>query len=197
MTVAMDTYFGPLLQLAAAITDTSAYRPHPTQLRQTIDAILRDAASACAAAQVPEADYRDALYAMVACFDELLQSQYAPHEWSPAALTLAHFEDNNAGVGFFTRLDHVQDEQRWHVLRVYYLALGLGFSGKYGLSGDRNALTSHRRALARVLGLSTALPPLGATPAPRFPKGPAWFAWAPFGLVIAALVGLVLVVALR
>lgn len=191
----LDPLFHPLLQLATALADDPASRPYAAQLRQTIDHLIATANIASAQANISEPDFRAALFAVVAFLDELLQSHYHPTEWPPASLTLHYFEDNNAGVGFFTRLEQLVVEQRWSVVRVYYLALGLGFAGQYAF-GDRGGLVSHRRRLAQLMGIGIATVPLD-TAASRLPKQrAAIFAYAPLGLAAASLVALV-VVAIR
>lgn len=191
----LDPLFHPLFQLATAIADNPASRPHAAHLRQTIDSII--ATAHAAATDISDPDFRAALYAVVAFLDELLQSHYHPTEWAPASLTLHYFEDNNAGVGFFTRLEQLVVEQRFSVLRVYYLALGLGFTGQYAFANDRAGLVAHRRRLATLMDIGIATLALDATesrlPTPR----PAWYAWAPLGIAGASLVALVVVVAIH
>jgi type IV/VI secretion system ImpK/VasF family protein len=189
----LDSLFHPLLALATAIADDPASRPHPQQLRYTIDTLVATAARESAAASIPEPDYRAALYATVAFLDELLGAHYHPHEWQPAALALHYFEDNNAGVGFFTRLEQLIVEQRWSVVRIYYLVLGLGFAGQYAF-GDRSGLVAHRRRLAQLMGIGIALVPLAAPESRLAKQRPKWYAFAPLGLAAASVVALVVVI---
>jgi type IV/VI secretion system ImpK/VasF family protein len=195
--VSLDSLFHPLFQLATAITDDPASRPYAAQLRQTIDGIIATAAATSARADISEPDFRAALYAVVAFLDELLGAHYHPTEWPPASLTLHHFEDNNAGVGFFTRLEQLVVEQRWHVVRVYYLALGLGFLGQYAFANDRAAVVAHRRRLATLMNIGIAIAPLSTADSRLAKPKPAWYAWAPLGLAGASLIALAVVFAIR
>lgn len=188
----LDALFHPLLQLATAIADDPASRPHPQQLRQTVDHFIASARTQSASMSIPEPDFRAALYATVAFLDEHFGAHYHPHEWQPTALALHYFEDNNAGVGFFTRLEQLIVEQRWSVVRIYYLVLGLGFAGQYAF-GDRSAIASHRRRLAQLLGIGIALVPLAAADSRIAKQRPAWYAFVPLGIAAASLVAFVVV----
>jgi type VI secretion system protein ImpK len=193
----LDSLFHPLLQLATAIADEPASRPYPQQLRHTIDTLIATASSHCAAAAIPESDFRAALYAIVAFLDELLGAHYSPIDWPPAALTLHYFEDNNAGVGFFSRLERLISEERWSVVRVYQLVLGLGFSGTYALSGDHAGLVTHRRRLATMLGITTGILPLAPAESRVVSPRTAWYAWAPLGIAGASVIAAIVVFAIR
>ncbi len=193
----LDSLFHPLLQLATAIADDPASRPYPQQLRHTIDSLIATASTHGAAAGIPEHDFRAALYAMVAFLDELLGAHYSPIDWQPAALTLHYFEDNNAGVGFFARLERLVAEERWSVVRVYHLVLGLGFAGTYALSGDHAGLFAHRRRLATMLGITTGIVPFAPAESHVVAPRTAWYAWAPLGLAGASVVAAIVAIAIR
>ncbi|MBK6916291.1 MAG: DotU family type IV/VI secretion system protein [Deltaproteobacteria bacterium] len=194
---AIESAFAPLLQLVCEIANAPA-PPHPEALRQTLEAAIRDAASACAAAGVVEYEFRQALYPVVALVDELLQQVYAFGVWPPAALSLRHFDDNNAGVNFFARIDALVEQQRHEVLRVFALALGLGFQGQYAFAADAAVgLAGHRRRLAQVLGLSAnvELPP---EPDARIvAPSPSPIAFAPLGLAALAIVAMAVAFVVR
>lgn len=193
---AIESAFAPLLQLVCEIANAPA-PPHPEALRQTLEAAIRDAAQACAAAGVVEYDFRQALYPVVALVDELLQQVYAFGVWPPAALSLRHFDDNNAGVNFFARIDALVEQQRVEVLRLYALALGLGFQGQYAFAADGIGIAGHRRRLAQVLGLSANV---DAPPEPEAhiaTASPSPIAFAPLGLAAIAMIAMVVAWVLR
>jgi type IV/VI secretion system ImpK/VasF family protein len=193
----LDPLLLPLFEIATAIADDPASRLHPQQLRQTIDHLIATAHARTAELSISEPDFRAALFAVVAFLDEHLANYYHPTELPPAALTLHYFEDNNAGVGFFTRLEQLVVEQRWNVVRIYYLALGLGFAGQYAFSSDRSALVAHRRRLATLMGLGIATVPLDDAPSRLGKQRPAWYAWAPLGIAGVSLVALAVVIAIH
>ena len=56
--------------------------------------------------------------------------------WSARSLQLHFFRENVAGEEFFTRLDAIRkDPRRAELARAYYLALALGFQGRYRVRG--------------------------------------------------------------
>ena len=72
----------------------------------------------------------------------LSRSDALREAWPGQSLQLSYFQDNAAGEGFFTRLESVRhDPRRREVLQVYYLALLLGFQGRYQVRGGGPTLT--------------------------------------------------------
>lgn len=104
------------------------------RLREFIDALFQKAAQAGFSRE----DANDIAYAVVALVDEiaLLRTEALRGFWADRSLQLHYFHENVAGEAFFTRLDGLRrDPRRRDVLRVYYLALLLGFQGRHRVRG--------------------------------------------------------------
>ena len=76
-------------------------------------------------------------YALVALIDEtILTSKWALKDaWMGNPLQMEHFNEFAAGEEFYTKLEQFRgstDPAKLGVLEVYYLAMALGFRGKYG-----------------------------------------------------------------
>ena len=101
-------------------------------------------------------DYQDACFAVIAWADEtiLKHSTWKHHaEWNALPLQLEYFQTRNAGEEFFERLERLRPEQK-AIREVYYLCLGLGFSGRYFLGlEDELKLNQIRHEQARHLSL--------------------------------------------
>lgn len=82
---------------------------------------------------------RDIKYAMAAYTDEMVMGSGWPNKtaWVMRPLCVEFFGDSNAGEGFFTRLEVLQQDPAKHflVLEHYYTCLQLGFQGVYKLHG--------------------------------------------------------------
>lgn len=103
--------------------------------RSEIEELLSIMESRARQAGVSEADLQLAKYALVAYVDELvLAGDWAIKDsWASQPLQLEHFNDLAAGEEFFNKLDSLRrDAARVDVLEVYYLAIALGFKGRYG-----------------------------------------------------------------
>jgi type IV/VI secretion system ImpK/VasF family protein len=75
------------------------------------------------------------------------------HEWNALPLQLEYFQTRNAGEEFFERLERLRAEQK-AVREVYYICLGLGFSGQYFLGmEDELKLNQMRHEQAKLLAL--------------------------------------------
>jgi type VI secretion system protein ImpK len=79
--------------------------------------------------QVAEA----ANFALTAFVDEAVLSANFPNRvhWEKNPIQLTRYGINNAGVEFYTRLDELLRSHQADVVEIYYLALLLGFKGKY------------------------------------------------------------------
>ena len=118
-----------------------------------------------------ERDVDDAAYAIVALADEMAQgiSENVRRFWAGNLLQLKYFNDNNAGQGFFTRLDAVRrDPRRLNVLEVYYLCLLFGFQGRHAVRGGElelmNLIEALRSELTQTLDIPDDLSPSGERP---------------------------------
>ncbi len=96
--------------------------------------MLREASRA----GVSREDANDAAYAVVALADQIAmaRSEAVRQFWASNQLQLHYFQENVAGEAFFTRLAGLRREPRKReLLEVYYLALLLGFQGRYRVRG--------------------------------------------------------------
>jgi type VI secretion system protein ImpK len=87
-------------------------------------------------ARIPEQDMMDAKFALAAFADEVIFHSTWPGktQWLQNPLQLQYFQTNNAGDGFFAKLDELYGQrQRAHVAQIFFLCLALGFQGKYRL----------------------------------------------------------------
>lgn len=163
--------FDALIQLRRA--DASSLPTAPAlhdRLRRFVDGMMARAGQAGFARD--EVD--DIAYAVVALADEIVLSRSPAlrQAWPGQSLQLHYFHENVAGEGFFTRLEAVRrDLRRREILQVYYLALALGFQGRYQVrGGDLELLTlveELQRELARSARVEVeALSPEGVHPEP-------------------------------
>jgi len=109
------------------------FQPPYEQVRRDIAALLEQQKAAAKRQGMLEQDYHDACFAVVAWADEtiLTHSTWKHHnQWNTFQLQLEYYDTRNAGEEFFERLDKLRSEQK-EVREVYYLCLGLGFSGRY------------------------------------------------------------------
>jgi type IV/VI secretion system ImpK/VasF family protein len=130
--------------------DTPTY----TQVRKDIAALLERQQEGAKCHGILEHDYHAACFAVLAWADEtILQYPTWPHHaaWNASPLQLEYYQTRNAGEELFARLEHLRPEQ--HAVReIYYLCLGLGFSGQYFLGlEDTLQLTQIRHEQAQQL----------------------------------------------
>jgi len=148
----------------------AAARPQPDLLHQRMRVFIERAMRKATEVGYSPQDAQDIGYALVAFADEVAVSR--PGEvreyWLPRTLQLSFFNENQAGEGFFQRLQAlVGDSVRADVLRVYYQCLLLGFQGKYRVRGGEVELASLVERVAASLradSASSQLSPSGARP---------------------------------
>ncbi|RMF92273.1 MAG: hypothetical protein D6736_03710, partial [Nitrospinota bacterium] len=117
-------------------------QPSYEQVRGEISALLKQQESAAKRQGLLEQEYQDARFAFVAWADEtiLKHTNWQHHnQWKAFPLQLEYYQTRNAGEEFFERLERLRGEQR-EIREIYYLCLGLGFSGRYFL-GIEDELT--------------------------------------------------------
>jgi type VI secretion system protein ImpK len=111
------------------------FQPSYEQVRRTIATMLEQQKALARRQGMLERDYQDACFAVLAWADEaILKHQTWKHhgEWNALPLQLEYFQTRNAGEEFFQRLERLGTDQK-EVREVYYMCLGLGFSGRYFL----------------------------------------------------------------
>jgi type VI secretion system protein ImpK len=132
------------------------FQPSHEQTRREIAALLEQEKATLRREGLPDRDYQDAAFAVVAWADEtiLKHSSWTHHaEWNTLPLQLEYFQTRNAGEEFFERLERLRPEQK-SIRDVYYVCLGLGFSGRYFLGlEDELKLNQIRHEQARHVSL--------------------------------------------
>jgi type IV/VI secretion system ImpK/VasF family protein len=132
------------------------FQPSYEQTRREIAALLEQEKAATRREGLPDRDYQDASFAVIAWADEtiLKHSSWTHHaEWNAFPLQLEYFQTRNAGEEFFDRLERLRPEQK-AIRDVYYVCLGLGFSGRYFLGlEDELKLNQIRHEQAQHLSL--------------------------------------------
>jgi type IV/VI secretion system ImpK/VasF family protein len=132
------------------------FQPSYDQVRRTIATLLEQEKAAAKRRGMLDSQYQEACFAVVAWADEtiLKHSTWKHHpEWNAFPLQLEYFQTRNAGEEFFERLERLRPEQK-EIREVYYLCLGLGFSGRYFLGLEDELKLNHiRREQARQLTL--------------------------------------------
>lgn len=127
---AFEPCFALILQIRSAeqMEEVASFRGTVRDLLDASERAAREAGST-------DEQIREALFAIVAFFDETIQeSAWADKEqWRSRPLQLERFGRYDAGEEFFVRLDALRAApvEQAAVLEVYYLCLALGYRGRY------------------------------------------------------------------
>lgn len=114
------------------------FQPSYEQVRNDIVALLEKQDEAARRQNILERDYQDARFAVVAWTDEriLKHNTWQYHnKWNASPLQLTYYNTRNAGEEFFERLQDLQADNK-EIRELYYVCLGLGFSGQYFLGKE-------------------------------------------------------------
>lgn len=132
MTRPLEALLALVEPMLAAIRTASSPDVRPEAARALFDDQIRVLRGAAERAHVSTHDLDDVIYALAAHADDVMLARPGTREaWLPRLLQLALFGENNAGEGFFTRLEALRrDPSRGDVLLVYYVVLALGFRGR-------------------------------------------------------------------
>jgi type VI secretion system protein ImpK len=147
-----------LLTLASQLA-LGATPPSAPELRQHLSQLFATMHGRALSNGIAPEDANDAIYAIMALFDEILvQARWSGRlEWQTSPLQYVHFHENIAGENFFRRADVLLGQpHRTHVLLVYFLCLGLGFQGRYAVGGGAGLGAVYETIGAAV---SRSLPP--------------------------------------
>lgn len=183
---------GPIFKLALHL-EREAGDSDAATLAARFDDTLKEFEAAASRANVPLANIRLAKYALTAFIDQkVLTSELALKDaWMEKPLQMTYFDDFNAGEEFYVKLDQVRnsgDPGRFDVCEVFYLALVMGFTGKYG---DKRGEEQRRILIDRMAreisesrqGANASLSPNWQQPAGSGAGGTRWWlrapAWAP------------------
>jgi type IV/VI secretion system ImpK/VasF family protein len=154
--------------------------PHPSyeKVRSDIATLLAQQEVEAKHQGMLDHDYQDARFAIVAWADEtiLRRPDWEHHkQWRSCPLQLEYFQTRNAGEEVFERLERLRSDQV-DAREIYYLSLGLGYTGRYFLGlEDELKLAQLRRQQAQHLSLCLEdVPSIGRlTPQPYQAKAPA------------------------
>jgi len=202
--------FTPLIAYMLFFACSSAEQQRPfAELRASIERLLDDQRTAIKRYDIPPEDYENACFAVVAWLDEMvLRCAHDSNptlfgEWRRLPLQVELFNTANAGEEFFDRLARLTPAQK-QITELYYLALCLGFRGRYYSENQdvqlidlRHQYAAHLPApLIELLDIEkrqehvTPQPYLVAAPVAKPPeKGRSPYWWA---VPIAALVAVLL-----
>ncbi len=148
--------YGEELLLWICAVRQSPRRPPAEHLLQTANSMLNELKSSKASEALPVVSADDGQFAIAAIIDEIAMSlpDLRPL-WSQYSLQATRWYTTNAGVEFYQRLDRVKEGPK-SVLATYYVVLGLGFMGRFGLPGQvQYGATQTRIDVARILGVDS------------------------------------------
>jgi type VI secretion system protein ImpK len=124
------------------------------QLKKLLISYIKDFERTCLSHGKPAESVEQAKYALAAFIDEtVINSENNCREtWIADPLATAFFNDSLAGENFFKRLETMLPDlkRNLEVAEVYYLALALGFHGRYRLSGQEVLPNVVRNLLKRI-----------------------------------------------
>jgi len=146
--------YGEELLLWICAVRQSPRRPPAEHLLQQANNMMNDLKSSKATDELPVVSADDGQFALAAVIDEIAMSlpDLRPL-WSQYSLQATRWYTTNAGVEFYQRLERVKEGPR-NVLATYYVVLGLGFMGRFGLPGQvQYGATQTRIDVARILGV--------------------------------------------
>lgn len=147
----------------------------PEQLHARFCAVVDELLARASAAGFGREEANDLAYPVVALADEVVLSRAGDELrafWSAQPLQLRYFNENVAGEAFFTRLEAIRrDPRRAELLRAYYVALVLGFQGRYRVRGGDLELMGIVDGLARDLARGRRTDPDLLSPSGERPAG--------------------------
>ena len=157
MTPTLREVLTPLIAYVLLFTRTPEEQKRTfADLRGRIEKLIAEQGTAVRRYDLPAQDYQSACFAVVAWLDEtILRLTFESNrplydEWRRSTLQAALYGTSNAGQEFFDRLDRLNPGQK-QLCEVYFLALSLGFRGKYYDDAQENQLIDLRRQCAARL----------------------------------------------
>jgi type IV/VI secretion system ImpK/VasF family protein len=128
-------------------------QPSYEQVRGEIVALLEKGKATARQERIPEAEFQEACFAVVAWADEVIlrRTTWKHHnDWNAFPLQQEYFQTRRAGEDLFAHLRELSNDQK-DVRETYYLCLGLGFNGQYFRDTDEPRLSQLRHEQARRL----------------------------------------------
>ncbi len=157
MTPTLREILTPLIAYVLLFTRTPEEQKRAfADLRGRIEKLIAEQGTAVRRHDLPVQDYENACFAVVAWLDEVIlrstleSNRPVYDEWRRSPLQAALYGTSNAGQEFFDRLDRLNPGQK-QLCEVYFLALSLGFRGKYYDDAQENQLMDLRRQCAARL----------------------------------------------
>jgi len=126
----------PLIAYMLLFVRTPSEQQRPfAEIRGAVERLIQEQRAAVRRNNLPTEDYENACFAVVAWLDEMVMghSQSNPQlfdQWRRSPLQVELYSMANAGEEFFTRLARLTPAQN-QITEVYFLALCLGFRGRY------------------------------------------------------------------
>ena len=128
-------------------------QPSYQDVRSAIGALLEKGKTTARQQGIPDTDFQDACFAVVAWADETIlrcTTWKYHHDWNALPLQQEYFQTRRAGEELFTHLKNLSNDQK-DTRETYYLCLGLGFNGQYFRETDEPILSQIRHEQARRL----------------------------------------------
>jgi type IV/VI secretion system ImpK/VasF family protein len=125
-------------------------QPSYEEVRSHIRDLLEQQEAEAKRQGLSEQDAHEARFAFMAWADEILSQLPGwehQQQWSTHPLQLEYYQTRNAGEEFFERLEQLRGDQQY-IREMYYLCLGLGFSGRYYRREDEQQRNRIRREQA-------------------------------------------------
>ncbi|MGH7917398.1 MAG: DotU family type IV/VI secretion system protein [Candidatus Binataceae bacterium] len=133
-----------------------AFLRHPSgdceQLRARVTTLVDAARAESRKTLIGDEDFQLALFPLIAWVDESVLCSDWPeaNQWRKAPLQKSLFKTIRAGAEFYDRLEALEPRQR-EIRGVYYMALALGFRGKYNHPADHAMLERLKRGQLEML----------------------------------------------
>lgn len=132
------------------------------QLKRLLLAYFKDFERTCLSHGKSMDTVEQAKYALAAYVDETIinSENNCRQTWINEPLQSTFFNDNLAGENFFKKLEALLPDlkRNLEVIEVYYLALALGFQGRYRLSGAEVLPNVVRNLLKRIESIRGSVP---------------------------------------
>lgn len=161
----IDCFLELIVFVSMTVKDIAGTQNNYDQVRGNVTRLLSKSETCLANGGFSAEDADEAKFAICAWIDEMLLSipWEGRQQWQKEQLQRQYYKTTRAGEEFFDRLNGLGVHQR-DVREVYYLCLGLGFSGRYIHDDDRFLLDRLRGSNLKLLfGSSVGVPSLRET----------------------------------
>jgi len=161
----IDCFLELVTYVSMTVKDIVGTQTAHDQVRSNVTRLLSKSEACLESGGIPPEDAEQAKFAICAWIDEMLLSITwdGRQQWQKEQLQRQYFKTTRAGEEFFDRLNGLGVHQR-DVREVYFLCLGLGFSGRYIHDEDRFLLNQLRGSNLKLLfGSSVGVPSLKET----------------------------------